>query len=167
MAIFQSEIAETLKKLANKTFATQEERDELLARVEAADGLRARDVVWMLFRPDRAMRDSGARTLGRIRDAAETVETAKLRKEAMAAIDAQPSLVLRGLMTMPPFDDLEAAKRIFETLASLRALHGGAPRLPELSMGMSQDYEIAVEEGATMVRVGTAIFGVRPAPVAT
>src|SRR5438445_2781848 len=73
MAIFQSEIAETLKKLANKTFATQEERDELLARVEAADGLRARDVAWMLFRPDRAMRDSGARTLGRIRDD-ETVD---------------------------------------------------------------------------------------------
>jgi twitching motility protein PilT len=73
MAIFQSEVAETLKKLANKSFATPEERDELLARVESADGLRARDVVWMLFRPDRMLRESATRVLGRIRDA-ETVD---------------------------------------------------------------------------------------------
>src|SRR5829696_456129 len=92
MAIFQSEIAETLKKLANKSFATQEERDEMLARVEAADGLKARDLVWMLFRPDRAVRESGARTLARVRDA-ETVdaflaETRNKPEQAMRAAAA-------------------------------------------------------------------------------
>jgi pyridoxal phosphate enzyme (YggS family) len=81
--------------------------------------------------------------------------------EVMAAVRAQPSLVLRGLMTMPPVDDDAAARRVFETLASLRSLHGGAAALPELSMGMSSDLEIGIACGATMVRVGTAIFGDR------
>jgi pyridoxal phosphate enzyme (YggS family) len=81
-------------------------------------------------------------------------------EEVARAIEAQPSLVLRGLMTMPP-DDLPAAKKAFETLVSLRGLHGGTARLPELSMGMSGDLEVAIAAGATMVRVGTAIFGPR------
>jgi PLP dependent protein len=50
---------------------------------------------------------------------------------------------------------------VFETLVSLRNLHGGAAVLPELSMGMSDDLEVAVQCGATLVRVGTAIFGPR------
>lgn len=81
-------------------------------------------------------------------------------REVLAAVDAQPALHLRGLMTMPP-NDLEGAGRAFEALAALRNLHGGAPRLPELSMGMSDDLEIAVAAGSTLVRVGTAIFGSR------
>lgn len=81
--------------------------------------------------------------------------------EVMKAIAGQPSLALRGLMTMPPADDLEAARKVFATLVSLRNLHGGAARLPELSMGMSHDLEAAVACGATLVRVGTAIFGER------
>ncbi len=81
--------------------------------------------------------------------------------EVMRAIAEQPSLALRGLMTMPPVDDLGAARRVFETLVSLRNLHGGTRVLPELSMGMSDDLEVAVACGATMVRVGTAIFGPR------
>ena len=81
-------------------------------------------------------------------------------EEVMAAVRAEPALVLRGLMTMPPFGDPDAARKTFSTLASLRTLHGGAS-LPELSMGMSGDLEIAVACGATMVRVGTAIFGER------
>jgi hypothetical protein len=78
----------------------------------------------------------------------------------LAAVDAEPALVLRGLMTMPP-NDLEAARSAFESLASLRTAHGGPARLPELSMGMSDDLEVAVACGATLVRVGTAIFGSR------
>ena len=81
--------------------------------------------------------------------------------EVMRAVQAQPSLALRGLMTMPPADDLDAARRVFETLVSLRNLHGGAAVLPELSMGMTADLEVAVACGATLVRVGTAIFGAR------
>lgn len=76
------------------------------------------------------------------------------------AIDATQTLKLRGLMTMPPHD-LEGARRAFEALASLQATHGGKARLPELSMGMSDDLEVAIACGATIVRVGTAIFGAR------
>src|SRR3954470_10424034 len=72
MALFASDVSDALKRLAAKSYSTQEERDELLGRVESAD-VRARDVVWMLFRPDRALRDTGARVLARIRDA-ETLD---------------------------------------------------------------------------------------------
>jgi pyridoxal phosphate enzyme (YggS family) len=75
------------------------------------------------------------------------------------AIEAEPRLRLRGLMTIPPAD-LELARRAFEGLAAVRERFG-AVRLPELSMGMSDDLEVAVACGATIVRVGTAIFGAR------
>jgi PLP dependent protein len=81
-------------------------------------------------------------------------------EEVARAIEAQPALVLRGLMTVPP-EDPALARRALETLASLRSLHGGPARLAELSMGMSADLEIALAAGATVVRVGTAIFGAR------
>ncbi|MEA2163048.1 MAG: twitching motility protein PilT [Thermoanaerobaculia bacterium] len=68
MALFSSDVSEALKSLAAKTYASQEERDALLARVEAADDVRARDVVWMMFRPDRALREAATRLLGRNRD---------------------------------------------------------------------------------------------------
>jgi len=76
------------------------------------------------------------------------------------AIAAEPNLVLAGLMTMPPHD-LDAARSAFEGLVALRDRHGGTARLPELSMGMSDDLEVAIACGATLVRVGTAIFGAR------
>jgi pyridoxal phosphate enzyme (YggS family) len=78
------------------------------------------------------------------------------------AIERQPSLRLTGLMTMPPYtEDPREARPYFEELARLRDMHGGRPRLPELSMGMSHDLEQAISTGATLVRVGTAIFGER------
>jgi pyridoxal phosphate enzyme (YggS family) len=82
-------------------------------------------------------------------------------EEVMNAVRASPSLALRGLMTMPPAGDPAAARQTFETLALLRNLHGGVAALPELSMGMSDDLEIAVACGASYVRVGRAIFGER------
>jgi len=78
-------------------------------------------------------------------------------------ISRLPHLRVRGLMTMPPFLDPEAVRPYFRALRELRDHlrdSSGLP-LPELSMGMSGDYEVAVEEGATLVRVGTAIFGSR------
>ena len=82
------------------------------------------------------------------------------------AIGAFPSLELRGLMTLPPFFENPQDVRPF--FRHLRELAGrmAARNLPgvsmhELSMGMSHDFEIAIEEGATIVRVGTAIFGER------
>jgi pyridoxal phosphate enzyme (YggS family) len=68
-----------------------------------------------------------------------------------------------GLMTLPPFDpDPEAARPWFARLRRIRdELRERHPEMLELSMGMSLDYPIAVEEGATMVRIGTALFGPR------
>lgn len=88
--------------------------------------------------------------------------------EAVAACDvvaATPGLRLVGLMTLPPLTpDAEGARPYFvalrELLERVRERH---PAAVELSMGMSLDYEVAVEEGATMVRIGTALFGARPA----
>ena len=80
--------------------------------------------------------------------------------DVLAAVEAEPGLRLRGLMTVPP-NEREGARRAFEALSSLRSLHGGCARLPELSMGMSDDLEVAIACGSTMVRVGTAIFGSR------
>jgi len=70
-----------------------------------------------------------------------------------------------GLMTIPPpSEDPEGPRPYFARLRELLdGLRDAAPGLVELSMGMSSDYEVAVEEGATMVRVGTALFGPRPA----
>ena len=79
------------------------------------------------------------------------------------AIEALPHVQLVGLMTVPPFTDNPADSRpYFDQLVALRDAHGGAHRLPELSMGMTLDLEYAVAAGATIVRVGTAIFGERP-----
>lgn len=74
-----------------------------------------------------------------------------------------PQIHVKGLMTMPPFfDDPEKARPYFRMLRDLRdKLQRSFPDLQELSMGMSADFEIAIEEGATIVRIGTAIFGPR------
>ena len=85
-----------------------------------------------------------------------------------AAIESR-ALDLGGLMIVPPFPtDPEASRPWFRRLRDLRdrLVAAGIPaaQLAQLSMGMSQDFEIAIEEGATMVRVGTAIFGHRAAP---
>ncbi len=85
--------------------------------------------------------------------------------ENLGAINALPRLELHGLMTVAPYaTDAEKVRSVFRRLRELRdrgAEHLGAP-LPVLSMGMSGDLEVAIEEGATIVRVGTALFGPRP-----
>ncbi len=74
------------------------------------------------------------------------------------AVRGERALRLRGLMTVPPWhEDPERARPFFRELAKLARAHA----LKELSMGMSADLEVAIEEGATLVRVGTAIFGPR------
>lgn len=84
----------------------------------------------------------------------------------IATILEMENLSVRGLMTMAPFfDDPEDARPFFQRLSKLqRHLAGIFPNQEwsELSMGMSGDYEVAVEEGATIVRIGTAILGERP-----
>lgn len=79
---------------------------------------------------------------------------------ALERLEAAGRLAPRGLMTMAPIsEDPEAARPLFRALRELRdRLRARHADLAELSMGMSQDYEVAVEEGATLVRVGTALF---------
>ena len=90
-------------------------------------------------------------------------ETLRAEMESLLAL---PRLSIEGLMTIPPLaEQAEASRKFFVQLRELRdslekELH---MKLPQLSMGMTNDFPIAVEEGATLVRVGTAIFGERRA----
>jgi pyridoxal phosphate enzyme (YggS family) len=93
-----------------------------------------------------------------------TTETGAL--QLVRDIALLPNVRVRGLMTMPPFfDDPEAARPHFAELKRLSDLIAGEAvpgvEMEELSMGMSGDFEAAIQEGATLVRVGTAIFGER------
>ncbi len=86
--------------------------------------------------------------------------------ELLETLQTCSHLQLHGLMTLPPyFDDPACARPFFKTLRELRddlRARGAFGDLPgELSMGMTHDFEIAIEEGATMIRVGTALFGER------
>jgi hypothetical protein len=89
---------------------------------------------------------------------------------AARAVAAVPGIDLVGLMTMAPLaDDPETVRPVFAALRTLLErvnCEGGLARpLAELSMGMTQDYEVAIEEGATIVRVGTALFRGAPTDV--
>lgn len=124
---------------------------------------------------DRAAADRGlvADVLVQVNVGGEETKSGIEPGEALAELVREAAhlehLRIRGLMTIPPFcDDPEAARPFFRRLrAEAEAL--GRLDLPglslgELSMGMSGDFEVAIEEGATMVRVGSAIFGERPRP---
>ncbi|MGH2736510.1 MAG: YggS family pyridoxal phosphate-dependent enzyme [Actinomycetota bacterium] len=82
---------------------------------------------------------------------------------AATAVDELDGVAVRGLMTMPPWPDSpEESRPYYKELAALGArLTAARPGAGELSMGMSRDFEVAVEEGATLVRVGEALFGPR------
>ena len=92
--------------------------------------------------------------------------------DLVEAVAACGNLRIRGLMTMPPwFPDPEEARPFFRTLRELRnrILDRAIPGvdMTELSMGMSDDFTVAVEEGATIVRIGRAIFGQRPPKISS
>jgi PLP dependent protein len=79
-------------------------------------------------------------------------------KETVAAIGALPNIEIMGLMTVAPYvEDPEEVRPVFAELKRLKDSFG----FPELSMGMTDDFEVAIEEGATMIRVGRATFGER------
>ncbi|HOX58660.1 MAG TPA: YggS family pyridoxal phosphate-dependent enzyme [Candidatus Paceibacterota bacterium] len=86
----------------------------------------------------------------------------------LPCINALPRLEIQGLMTVPPWTpDPETVRPVFRQMRELKERCEqllGAP-LPHLSMGMTGDFEVAIEEGATIVRVGTALFGARPKAV--
>ncbi len=118
--------------------------------------------------------DAAAAQLGKVQDVLLQVNQAgedtksgvapEAAAELLQEVAQLPHLRVRGLMTMPPwFADPEAARPYFKALRELRDRLRDLTGLPltELSMGMSGDFAVAVEEGATLVRVGTAIFGHR------
>jgi len=136
-----------------------------------ADWIHAIDSVDLLQRVDRAAAEAG-RVVGVLIQVDRALEPTKHG----APLDAVPGILdaasglrgaeLRGLMLLPPLvDDPEQARPWFRRLREQRDrwIDAGTPAgcLRELSMGMSHDFEVAVEEGATMVRVGSAIFGTR------
>ena len=113
--------------------------------------------------------DRRLRLLLEVRVEQEESKSGAKAEEAAALVEkvvALPHLELAGLMCIPPFlEDTEKVRPYFSRLRELRdSLAGTIGReLPVLSMGMSHDFEVAIEEGATEVRVGTAIFGSRAA----
>jgi PLP dependent protein len=84
-------------------------------------------------------------------------------EEAVRAADGLPNVLVRGLMTMAPLSRAGSVRWVFRECALWRArlqsLHCDAVDLTELSMGMTNDFAVAIEEGATIVRIGRAIFG--------
>jgi hypothetical protein len=116
--------------------------------------------------------DKEARTLGRridclleIHIANETTKQGFLPEEAEALarrMDKYPNVRLRGVMGMATFtDDMEEVRREFRTLKALSQRLADIPDCDQVSMGMSEDWPLAVEEGTTLVRIGTFIFGKR------
>ena len=91
-----------------------------------------------------------------------------LLPDLLTSIAPLPALRLAGLMTVPPWStEGETARPYFRHLRTLRdQLQLTHPTLTELSIGMSNDFAVAIEEGSTTVRIGTAIFGRRPTPTA-
>jgi pyridoxal phosphate enzyme (YggS family) len=132
------------------------------------------DSVGLLDRVDRAAADAGVapQILIQVDLAGETTKFGAAADQARRIVDAAQTLRaarLTGLMLIPPWsEDPEQTRPWFVKLRELRDawVSEGVPSglLAELSMGMSHDFEAAIEEGATMVRVGTAIFGTRTYP---
>jgi pyridoxal phosphate enzyme (YggS family) len=131
--------------------------------VELFDVIQTVDSVDLARRLDRLAGEAGRRVevLAQVDLGHEPTKAGAVESELQAlveALGATEHLELTGLMTIPPFfDDPEDARPYFARLRELSERHA----LTDLSMGMSHDFEVAVEEGATIVRVGTAIFGSR------
>ena len=140
---------------------------ELFRAVDSVDSLKLAEKL-----------DAAARTLGRkldvlieINGGGEAAKTgvasdSPALHELLTAAPRLEALVFRGLMTVPPFTrDPQGARPYFRKLRELRdtiaARNLSAVSMDQLSMGMSHDFEVAIEEGSTGVRVGTAIFGER------
>jgi len=143
---------------------------ELFSAVDSVDSLKLAEKL-----------DAAARKLGRKLDILLEInvggEAAKSGvppdsrelEDLLLAATRLEALSFRGLMTVPPFtDDPQDARPYFRKLREVRdtivARKLPSVAMDELSMGMSHDFEVAIEEGSTCVRVGTAIFGARPKP---
>ncbi|HXR78250.1 MAG TPA: YggS family pyridoxal phosphate-dependent enzyme [Bryobacteraceae bacterium] len=121
---------------------------KLLERLNDVAGEQGKELELLL---EIKLSDEASKTGARPEDIPAVLESAANRRNVRVS----------GLMTMPPWsENAELSRPYFHQLASLAHRYS----LPELSMGMSNDFEVAIEEGATIVRVGTALFGARPKP---
>jgi uncharacterized pyridoxal phosphate-containing UPF0001 family protein len=94
-------------------------------------------------------------------EASKTGADPEMLPEILAAAERCQCVIVAGLMTVPPWsENAEESRPYFRRLAALAREYS----LSRLSMGMSNDFEVAIEEGATIVRLGTALFGARPKP---
>src|SRR5882672_4996179 len=142
--------------------------------VELFDVIHSLDSVKLARRLDRVCQEINREVLPvliQVDLGKETTKTGAADSEVPKIIEAVaqlPTLRLIGLMTLPPyFDDPENGRPFFRRLRELRdelrAQGAFGDQRGELSMGMTNDYQVAIEEGATIVRIGTAIFGTRTA----
>jgi pyridoxal phosphate enzyme (YggS family) len=138
--------------------------------VELFDTIHSVDSIKLLETIDRAC-DAAGRRMKVYLEVNVSAESTKfgLTPDAVAAVVRRagelPRIELLGLMSMPPLtEDVEKARPHFQRLRALRDQleRDLGVTLPGLSMGMTNDFEIAIEEGSTCVRIGTAIFGARP-----
>jgi hypothetical protein len=137
-------------KLACELFQVIQTVDsaKLMQRLDKAAGERGISLETMV---ELKLGSEESKSGARPQDLPELLETAR----------ACNQLTVSGLMTMPPWsEDAEQSRPYFQELARLARQYG----LSELSMGMSNDFEVAIEEGATIIRLGTALFGARPKP---
>lgn len=147
------------------------QRNKAKAAVEIFDVIESLDSVSLARELDKegARRGTKVRTFIEVNLAGEASKTGIAKERVKSLLEetgALSHITVDGLMTVPPFrESPEEMRRYFCELADLRAKLGSL-RLPnvdlkELSMGMTHDYLVAVEEGATVVRIGTALFGPR------
>jgi hypothetical protein len=143
------------------------QRNKVRAAVACFDRVHAVDTVGLAAALGRAAAGRRLPVLIQVNVAAEVTKQGVAPEDTLTlaqAILAEPALVLEGLMTVPPPPDRPEASRIhFRTLRDVRdttAKRLGV-ELPQLSMGMSDDFTVAVEEGATWLRLGRVLFGAR------
>lgn len=152
-------------------FIGQLQRRKVKAVVGTFELIQSVDSVELAAEIDRRAADAGIRQhvlleINVGREATKAGFAPDEAADAVTAIEGMPNLAVQGLMAIPPAGpDAEASRPYFRVLRALAdSLASQAlrrVRMEELSMGMSQDFEVAVEEGATLVRVGTALFGER------
>jgi hypothetical protein len=151
------------------------QRNKAAKAVELFDLIHSVDSLRLIEAIDRVAADMGktARVLLEVNVSGEGTKFGLKPEEVAGVLSAANKLArveIRGLMTMPPLtENPEDARPYFRRLRELRDSLRGATghALAELSMGMSHDFEVAIEEGAHWIRVGTALFGERERPEAT
>ncbi len=144
------------------------QRNKVKYAVQLFDLIHTIDSIELAEEVDKQARkkEKTQRILVQIKLSEEETKHGVLEKDLMELLDKvsnMKNLKLEGLMTIPLlFEDPELVRPYFRKLREIRdKLSSKGYNLPELSMGMSNDFDVAIEEGATMVRVGTAIFGER------